>query len=127
MRNAGRSVVPFVWVGLVATQVATAQDPWPQYPRATMPIRVIHVGPHSVRFLAMPGMTRDEQRRWLAQWRAAGPELERIRLQELDAADLGQIADALEDAYRAAAPERARSTTSGLVEQQRAFHRGRGP
>lgn len=70
-------------------------------------------------------MSDDQRRRWLAQWRAAGPELERIRLQELATADLGRIADQLEAAFLEAGPERARSTTSGLVEQQRLFHRRR--
>jgi hypothetical protein len=71
----------------------------------------------------MPALTEEQRKSWMAQWRSAGAELERIRLQELTAADLARIADVLEDAFLAAVPDRARSTTSGLVEQQRIFHR----
>lgn len=68
----------------------------------------------------------DEQRRaWMAQWNSAGPALRRAYLKELVEADLARIAADLEDASLAAAAERARSVTSGLVEQQRLFHRAR--
>ncbi len=70
--------------------------------------------------------TEAQRHGWMAQWRAAGPVLERIRLLELATADMGRIAAALEDAclagVRAADPGR----VSGLVEQQRFLHRRSG-
>lgn len=67
--------------------------------------------------------TEAQRRGWMAQWRAAGPVLERIRVMELATTDMGRLAAALDDAclaaVRAADPER----VSGLVEQQRLLHR----
>lgn len=63
-----------------------------------------------------------QQRAWMAQWRAAGPVLEQIRLQELAVADMGRIASALEDACLAAVRGRELTQRSGLVEQQRILH-----
>lgn len=59
----------------------------------------------------------------MAQWRAAAPALERVRIAELRQADLAVVAAELDDALRAAAPARAASPESGLVVQQRLFHR----
>lgn len=74
----------------------------------------------------MIARTEAQRHEWMAQWRAAGPALQRIRLLELATADLGRIASALEDAclegVRALDPER----ISGLVEQQRLLHRRSG-
>ena len=70
---------------------------------------------------------RDEGklRAWVAAWRRAGPELERICRAELRAFDPQEgaaIVDALlEIGYRLGTPR----TTSGLVEQQRLFMRAR--
>jgi len=58
----------------------------------------------------------------MLQWRKAGVALERVRLQELQVADLARIARDLEDACNASAGERAASLTSGLIEQQRVLH-----
>ena len=64
-------------------------------------------------------------RAWVAAWRRAGPELERIRRAELRAFDPRQsaaIVDALlEIGYRHGTPR----TTSGLIEQQRLFMKAR--
>ncbi|MEO7083682.1 MAG: hypothetical protein ABI442_20695 [Gemmatimonadaceae bacterium] len=59
----------------------------------------------------------------MARWRSAGIALEQVRLAELDAVDLARVAADLEDASLAAAPARGLSVTSGLVSQQRLFHR----
>lgn len=56
---------------------------------------------------------------WMAQWRAAGPALEQVRLQELATADLARIAEALEDACLAAVAAADPLRISGLVVQQR--------
>lgn len=66
--------------------------------------------------------TERQHRAWMAQWRAAGPVLEQIRLQELAVADLGRIASALEDACLAAVRAAEPARLSGLVEQQRILH-----
>ncbi len=71
----------------------------------------------------MTGMTEAQQREWMAQWRRAAVELEQVRVRELAAVDLGRIAEDLEDACVAAARLAVKSTTSGLVEQQRLLHR----
>ena len=59
----------------------------------------------------------------MAQWRSAAVALERVRLAELDSADLARIAADLDDASIAAARVRGLSVSSGLIEQQRLFHR----
>ena len=58
----------------------------------------------------------------MAQWRSAAVALERVRLAELGSADLARIAADLDDASLVAAGNRARSVTSGLIEQQRLLH-----
>ena len=60
-------------------------------------------------------------RRWVKTWQRAGPELDRIRRDELRAADAyGAIARLLGPGnYRE--PPRAPRPTSGLIEQQRLF------
>jgi hypothetical protein len=61
-------------------------------------------------------------RRWVDIWRAAGPDLERIRRQELRALDAYKtIALLCGPADYRVAP-RAPKPTSGLVDQQRFFH-----
>ena len=69
----------------------------------------------------------DAQRRaWVAQWRSAAVALERVRLQELRAADLARVAADLDDACLAFARARGLAPTSGLIAQQRFLHRRRG-
>lgn len=67
--------------------------------------------------------TQTQRHAWMLQWRKAGVALERVRLEELQVADLARVARDLEDACRASAGERAASQTSGLIEQQRVLHR----
>lgn len=59
----------------------------------------------------------------MAQWRSAAVALERLRVQELAAADLARIASDLEDVSLVAARARVAETTSGLIAQQRVFQR----
>ncbi len=69
----------------------------------------------------------DAQRRaWVAQWRSAAVALERVRLQELRAADLARIASDLDDACLEVLRARGPAPTSGLIAQQRFLHRRRG-
>jgi hypothetical protein len=66
-------------------------------------------------------MTHRESQTWMTQWKAAGPELDRIRTLELQA--LSQT-DALA-AFERVAPTSgfALRPTSGLVTQQALLHR----
>jgi hypothetical protein len=68
--------------------------------------------------------TPEEQKRLVKQWEITGPLLERIRREELrdKPFDWREVDDLLSLADQTAVPER---TTSGLVEQQRIFMRGR--
>lgn len=70
--------------------------------------------------------TEAQRHGWMAQWRAAGPVLERIRLLELAIVDMGRIAAALEDACLAGVQSLDPERISGLVEQQRLLHRRSG-
>jgi hypothetical protein len=67
--------------------------------------------------------TEAQRQAWMAQWRSAAVALERVRVDELRAIDLARVVADLEDASIASAPARAASVTSGLIEQQRLFHR----
>jgi hypothetical protein len=73
----------------------------------------------------MPLPSEELRRRWLAQWESAGRKLARVRADELAHVDLAAIATALEEACLVAMRERVKSTTSGLVEQQRRWHAAR--
>jgi hypothetical protein len=59
-------------------------------------------------------------RRWVATWREAGRELERIKRRELRALDTYRAIAHL-CAPRGSVPVPAPRTTSGLIEQQRLF------
>lgn len=64
-------------------------------------------------------------RRWVLAWKTAGPELERIRRQELRTLDTyATIALLCGPANYREAP-RAPKPTSGLIEQQRVFRKRR--
>jgi hypothetical protein len=67
--------------------------------------------------------TRAQALTWIAQWRSAGPALARVRAAELEEVDLWRVADELEEALWARLRSEPASQTSGLVEQQRLFHR----
>jgi hypothetical protein len=66
----------------------------------------------------------EHQKQWARQWREAGPLLEQFAREELAAMDEGRrLADMLslfELGYQHQQPR----VTSGLVDQQRLFHRG---
>ena len=74
----------------------------------------------------MSAPTEAQRQAWMAQWRSAAIALERVRLDELRDVDLARVANDLEDVCVAAAAARARSVTSGLIEQQRIFSRLQG-
>jgi hypothetical protein len=74
----------------------------------------------------MTAPTDAQRQGWMAQWRSAAVALERVRLQELRAADLARIAADLDDACLASLRAHGPDVTSGLIEQQRILHRGRG-
>jgi hypothetical protein len=60
-------------------------------------------------------------KKWVAAWGTAGPELERIRREELRDMDVHKAIAALCADYDYTLPPRAPKPTSGLVEQQRWF------
>lgn len=62
-------------------------------------------------------------RQWVARWQKAGPELERIRLQELRHTDVAASIERLEDSFQSALRNYPARLTSGLIEQQRWFKR----
>ena len=64
-------------------------------------------------------------RRWVAAWRRAAPELERIRRQELRELDTYAAITLLCGPADYTVPPRAAKPTSGLVEQQCIFQRMR--
>jgi hypothetical protein len=71
-------------------------------------------------------VTPKQQKEWLAQWQRARGELERVHALELAALSAEQALAASEALLALADPQNLderRRTSSGLVEQQRAFHR----
>jgi hypothetical protein len=62
-------------------------------------------------------------RRWVKAWMDVAPELERLRRQELRALDSYTTIALLCGPADYHVPPRAPHPTSGLVEQQRVFHR----
>ena len=67
-----------------------------------------------------------EGRRWVAAWRLAGPDLEKIRRKELRELDVLRAIEALCVPADYHVPPRAPGPTSGLVEQQRWFMKAAG-
>ena len=79
---------------------------------------------------ALAGWTPEQieaGRRWVAAWRTAGPELERIRRRELQQLDTRTTIALLCGPADYRVPPRAPKPTSGLVEQQRWFAKLRKP
>lgn len=73
-------------------------------------------------------MTAAEQanaRRWVQTWKEAGPELERIRAEEIRATDTVRAMVLLDDAFTSAIWLNSPRHHSGLVEQQEIFSRAR--
>ena len=72
-------------------------------------------------------MTDQEMiRRWARTWKAAGPELERIRLLEVRDEDTLLSLELLAPAFELAARSEPPEPSSGLVEMQRHFAKLRG-
>jgi hypothetical protein len=79
---------------------------------------------------ALAGWTAEQiavGRRWVQTWREAGPELERIRRDELRRLDVRHAIALLCGSADYTVPPRAPKPTSGLVEQQRWFQQLRRP
>jgi hypothetical protein len=79
---------------------------------------------------ALAGWTPEQieaGRRWVAAWRTAGPELDRIRRQELKLLDTFKAVALLCGPADYSVPPRAPKPSSGLVEQQRWFEKLRRP
>lgn len=71
-------------------------------------------------------LTAADRLAWMAQWRSAAIELAQVRCAEIATADLGTVAAQLEDACLASLQTKPPGPTSGLVIQQRLFHKARG-
>jgi len=69
----------------------------------------------------MDNSKTDAMRQWVARWQKAGPELERIRREELIHTDVRLAIELLEDAFQSALLNYPPTATSGLIEQQRWF------
>lgn len=67
-----------------------------------------------------------QAKRWVENWRLAGPELERIRRAELRDLDTFRAIELLCGDYDYTVPPRAPQPTSGLVELQRWFMKAAG-
>ena len=71
----------------------------------------------------MDNLKTDAMRQWVFRWQKAGPELERIRREELIHTDVRRSIELLEDAFQSALLHYPATATSGLIEQQRWFMR----
>ncbi len=71
----------------------------------------------------MDAKEKDLIQKWVGAWQAAGPELEKIRRQQIRQADTRLAIENLDDAFNSALLHFPPRPTSGLVEQQRLFHR----
>jgi hypothetical protein len=63
----------------------------------------------------------DGVKQYVEKWRIAGPELEKLRRQELRTLDAFKTIDLLRHSAEYTVPPRMPRATSGLVEQQRWF------
>lgn len=73
-------------------------------------------------------MTAEEKTRakiCVDAWRRAGPELERMRREDIRRADTARSIPAFDGLFEGAIRDFPPKPTSGLVEQQRCFHRGK--
>jgi hypothetical protein len=73
-------------------------------------------------------MTEQEMadaRKWVAAWKRAAPELERMRRQDIRDADTIRSMPAFDGLFEAAVRDFPPKPTSGLVEQQRFFRKHR--
>lgn len=67
--------------------------------------------------------SNDHMRAWVAAWKKAGPDLHRIRLEEIRSADTRAAIESLDAAFRSALLHYPPMPNSGLVEQQKLFQR----
>ena len=70
---------------------------------------------------AMDAAERELTLKWIENWRVLGPELERIRREEIRACDTSLAMQALDDAFESALLHSPTGRGSGLVEQQAIF------
>jgi len=66
---------------------------------------------------------KDLMQRWVQTWRNASKELEKLRHEEIRNANTQLAIERLDDAFEAALLHFPLRPSSGLVEQQRLFHR----
>jgi hypothetical protein len=69
----------------------------------------------------MPDRNSENARRWIEAWKHAGPELERIRREEMSAQETPFYVAAFGSMYRHMLKNEEVRLTSGLVEQQALF------
>ncbi|MCC7518694.1 MAG: hypothetical protein IT578_05870 [Verrucomicrobiae bacterium] len=69
----------------------------------------------------MDAAERELTLKWIETWRLAGPELERIRREEIETCDTSVAVRALDDAFESARLHSPTGGWSGLVEQQAVF------
>jgi len=58
---------------------------------------------------------------WVAAWKRAGPELERMRFEDVRRTDTAEAIEVLSDAFEWALRQYGARPSSGLVEQQAIF------
>jgi hypothetical protein len=66
---------------------------------------------------------KQQLRAWVENWKKTGPELERMRYEEIRNADTRQAIEDLDGAFKSALLHFPPVPHSGLVEQQRLFRR----
>ncbi len=71
----------------------------------------------------MDNTDREQLRRWVQGWQAAGPRLAELRQRELEAVDTRQSLLNLADAFESCRLHFRPEPTSGLIEQQALFQR----
>jgi len=71
----------------------------------------------------MDNTDREQLRRWVQCWKAAGPRLAEMRQRELEAADTQRAMLNLADAFESCRLHFRPAPTSGLIEQQALFQR----
>jgi hypothetical protein len=73
----------------------------------------------------MTDRQREQTLSWINNWRELGPLLEDLRRASLKNVSTAESIEAFTLAYKSARLHCPRRTTSGLIEQQRWFRRGR--
>jgi hypothetical protein len=71
----------------------------------------------------MDDSERERLKQWVETWKRAGPELERIRREELRAFQYEKNMALIDSLLQVGCDHRVPRATSGLVEQQRRFRR----